>query len=169
MEWPLSSWTRSDTWAVAWGSWNSSTDPLDWTAESARSLPAWLAITRTPTKSGVEVIAPLLAVIVVRIVPSALGHSLELVQAKELGSGPLQPAAAASATARHASWKVRKNRWSLAKRICCGPRVETFGDLQEVENSESGTRTCPARRPRRPMAGSRAVPRRSQPRLRHRA
>src|SRR6266851_5086991 len=74
MEWPLSSWTRSDTWAVAWGGWNSSTDPLDWTAESARSLPAWLAITRTPTKSGVEVIAPLLAVIVVRIVPSALGR-----------------------------------------------------------------------------------------------
>ena len=72
-EWPLSSCTRSETWAVAWGSWNSRTEPSAATGESARSWPAWLAIRRTPTKSGVEVTAPRFARIVVRVLPSALG------------------------------------------------------------------------------------------------
>jgi hypothetical protein len=74
IEWPLSSCTRRLTCAVACGSWKASTEPSAATGESARSRPAWLAISRTPTKSGVEVTAARSAVIVVRVLPSALGR-----------------------------------------------------------------------------------------------
>jgi len=74
MEWPLSSWTRIETCARACGSWNSRTDPSAATWESARSTPPWLATTRTPTKSGVEVTAPTPAPIVVRTLPSGNGR-----------------------------------------------------------------------------------------------
>ena len=38
------------------------------------STPPWLATTRTPTKSGVEVMAPTPALIVVRTLPSTNGR-----------------------------------------------------------------------------------------------
>src|SRR5216684_78747 len=73
MEWRLSSSTRSDTCVRACGSWNTGTEPSDWTAELPRSDPPWLATARTPTKSGVEVTAPGAAEMVVRTVPSPAG------------------------------------------------------------------------------------------------
>ena len=56
------------------GSWNSRTEPSAATGASARSLPPWLEMTRTPTKSGVDVTAPMFARTVVRTLPSVRGR-----------------------------------------------------------------------------------------------
>src|SRR6266404_2795613 len=73
-EWPLSSWTRTESAPVPSGIWNCRTDPSPSTSDRATSVVSSLAITRTPTKSGLELTAPIPAASVVRTVPSALGR-----------------------------------------------------------------------------------------------
>src|SRR5712664_592398 len=152
-DFPLSSWTRKESAPLTSGIWNCRTEPSFITVDCAMSLASSFAITRTPTKSGVELTPPIPADSVVRTVPSGLGrrarrnrvastdsvfccgaplahlsvpaalavprlqwypegHSAELLQEKLVGSGPWQPARAASAAASNASCERNRYRWA---------------------------------------------------------